>query len=39
MRDFIEIVRSGLNWRSLIEAGVMSGFLVALAIWLPEIAQ
>ena len=39
MRDFIEILRGGLNWRCLIEAGVLSGFLVALAIWLPEISR
>ena len=38
MRDFIEIVRAGLNFRALLEAAVLSSFLFALAIWLPVIA-
>jgi hypothetical protein len=38
MRDFLELQRRHFI-RSLVEAAVMSGFILALALWLPEIVR
>lgn len=38
MRDFLELQRRHL-FRSLVEAAVMSGFILALALWLPEVVR
>jgi hypothetical protein len=38
MREFLSLQRRHLV-RNLIEAAVMSGFILALAIWLPEAAR
>ena len=39
MRDFLALVRHGLNWRDLAAAIVMSAFLINLAVWLPEVIR
>ena len=39
MRDFLELIRAGLNWRDLAAAASMSAFLIMLAIWLPEVVR
>lgn len=39
MRDFLDLVRAGLNWRDLAAAASMSAFLIMLAIWLPEVVR
>jgi hypothetical protein len=38
VRDFLELQRRHFI-RNLVEAAVMSGFIVALALWLPEIVR
>jgi hypothetical protein len=38
MRDFLAEIRPHLP-RALLEAAVMSAFLLALAIWLPEVIR
>jgi hypothetical protein len=39
MRDFLALLRAGLNWRDLAAATVMSATLINLAIWLPEVIR
>jgi hypothetical protein len=39
MRDFLALVRAGLNWRDLAAATVMSATILNLAIWLPEVVR
>jgi hypothetical protein len=39
MRDFLALIRHGLNWRDLAAATVMSATLINLAIWLPEVVR
>jgi hypothetical protein len=39
MRDFLELMRAGLNWRDLAAAVSMSSFIVMLAFWLPEAVR
>lgn len=37
MRDFLALIRAGLNWRDLAAVASMASFLIMLAILLPEI--
>jgi hypothetical protein len=39
MRDFLALVRAGLNWRDLAAAACMSATILNLAIWLPEVIK
>lgn len=39
MRDFLALIRHGLNWRDLAAAASMSSFILALAYWLPEVVR
>lgn len=38
MREFLQMQRRHL-FRNLVEAAVMSGFILALALWLPEAVR
>jgi hypothetical protein len=38
MREFLQLQRRHIL-RSLVEAAVMSGFILALALWLPEAVR
>jgi hypothetical protein len=37
MRDFLALIRHGLNVRDLAAAASMASFIIMLALWLPEI--
>jgi hypothetical protein len=39
MRDFLDLVRAGLNWRDLAAAASMASFIIMLAVWLPEVVR